>query len=108
MARTPQNLDVQQIADTALTTIYTSTNAVTSGMSLILTNTVATSNSIDIYHNDGTNDRLIRTITLVGGSGKSVIVQQVAVLKLNDGHSLKLQASASTAFNSDLSGSLIT
>jgi hypothetical protein len=108
MARTPQNLDVRQIASTTLTTIYTSTGVVTSGMSLILTNTVVTANNISVFHNDGATDRLLSIPTLVGGNGKEKIVQPIAVLKLNAGHSIKIQASAATAFNSNLSGSLIT
>ena len=108
MARTPQNLDVRQVASTSLTTIYTSTGVTTVGMSLILTNEVATANKVSIFHNDGSTDRLVTAKTIVGGIGKSITPAEVLVLKINDGDSIKIQASASTAFNSNLSGSQIT
>ena len=108
MARTPQNLDVRQIASVDLTEIYPSTAVTTVGMSLILTNAAASANSISVFHNDGSTDRLVSIRTIVGGVGKSLIVPEVSVLKINPGDSIKIKASAATAFNSNLSGSKIT
>lgn len=108
MARNPLNLNVQQITSTSLTEIYESTSVVTTGMGLVLTNAAATANQISVFHNDGTSDFLLSLNTLPGGVGKKIIVPDVSVLKLNSGDSIKVQASAATAFNSNLSGSQIT
>lgn len=108
MARTPQNLNAQQITSISRITIYTSSEVTTVGMSLIFTNEATTANTISVYHNDGAVDRLISTRPIVGGAGKSLIVPEISVLKINPGDAIKVQASVATAFNSNLSGSKIT
>jgi hypothetical protein len=109
MARSPLNLDARQIPTTALTELYLApAGVVTSGLALVLTNTVATTNEISVFHDNGTTDFLIATRTLPGGSGKTWMVSEVSGLKLNAGDSIKVQSGTATAYNSNLSGSEVT
>lgn len=109
MARSPLNLDTRQITTAALTTLYTAPAAVvTSGISLVITNTVTTANAISVYFNDGTTDYLLRTRTVPGGAGKTWIVAEVAGIKLNAGDSIKVQSGSATAYNVNLSGTEVS
>lgn len=105
MARSPLNLDTRQISTTTLTTLYTApAGIVASGLSLVVTNAVATANEISVYFNDGTTDYLLKTKTVPGGAGKTWIVAEVAGLKLNAGDAIKVQSGSATAYNVNLSG----
>jgi hypothetical protein len=108
MPRTPQHLDVRQITDTNLTKIYTQDTGVLAGIGLVITNAAASANTISVYHNDGNTDYLLRTRKLAPFIGKAWIVSEVASLKLNPGDSIKVQATAATAYNTNLSGSEVT
>lgn len=105
MAKTPENLNSQQISTTGLTEIYSSPAVtVTESLHLVITNEVATANTITVTFNDGSSDFVLAAKALAGGSGKSWIVAEVTGLKLNAAQSLKVQSSAATAYNTTLSG----
>jgi hypothetical protein len=106
MARTPKNLTIQQVASTTLTTIYTvPTKINTTGAVFSFTNVTTSNHSIDIYHNDGSTDFLIKTFALPGGSGTERVYWAAQRRTFNAGDAIKIQSNSASAFNVSLSGS---
>ena len=107
MARTPKNLALGQLADTALTEIYDAPIGInTSSAVLAFTNTTNVAISLDIYHGNGT-DFLQRTMTLPAGPGRERIYYGFQQRVLNAGDTVKIQADSANALNFTLSGSEI-
>lgn len=111
MANTPQNIYLNEISTTTLTTIYTpGTGEVGSNLWLTVANNAATSNQITVYHNDGSTDQILARRTLPAGVGKSWIVSELSGVKANgdDSQLLKIQAGSATAYTVNLSGTVVT
>ncbi|MBL4664269.1 MAG: hypothetical protein JKY22_12125 [Flavobacteriaceae bacterium] len=107
MARNPFR-DIQQIATTTLTTVYTAATGINSTISVVsLVNTTATALNIDVYHNDGATDFLKNTIHIPGGAGRERLYYGFERGVLAAGDSIKVQADGATAFNLAIYGSEI-
>lgn len=105
MAKISKNLAIGTLTSTALTQLYlVPTGFNTTGHVLSFTNTTATNIVIDIYHNDGSSDILLKTLTLPGGSGVERIYEDFQLRTFNAGHALKIQASVASTFNFCVSG----
>jgi len=105
MARTPFR-DIQQIAASTLTSVYTAATGINSTISIVsLVNTTATALNIDIYQNDGTTDFLKITLHLPGGSGRERLYYGFERAVLASGDSIKVQADGTTAWNLAIYGS---
>lgn len=95
-----------QVATTSLTTIYTFPASNQGRVySFVLTNTTANTITASIYINDGTADRLIKTVKIPGGSGKTRAVYEV-LGGYSGGDIFKVQAGSTDAFNYLVTGGL--
>lgn len=93
------------IASTSLTTIYTvPSNSPILVYSFVLTNTTNNNISVDIYINDGT-DRLLKSVTIPQGSGKTKSVIEV-LGAYSGGDIIKLQAGSADSFNYLMTGKI--
>lgn len=106
MARTAKTLAIGSVQSTDLQQLY----LVPSGFNMTaavmsFTNTTDTSIVIDIYHNDGSTDFLIKSLTLPAGSGRERIYYGFQRRTLNAGHSVKVQANNTSKFNYSVHGS---
>lgn len=108
MARTPQNLSIGQTSSVDIQTLYSVLSEQVLSPSLVLTNAAATPNTVSVYVNDGSTDFLIGSYPIAGGVGKKVRVLELSTQKMNPLFSIKIQASAATALNHFLSGSITT
>ena len=93
-----QKLAAGSVGSTTLTTVFDpEDNSPGRIYSFWLTNTTSSRIDIDIYYNDGTS-RLLTTVNLPGGSGKSVFVSELQG-SFSGGDSVALQASNTNTFN---------
>lgn len=106
MARIAKNLALGSIQSDAIQQIYVVPNGInTTGAVLSFTNTTSNPLVIDIFHNDGSTDFLIKKITLPGGEGIERIYNGFQRRTFNAGHIIKVQANVSFKFNFSLHGS---
>jgi hypothetical protein len=106
MATTAKFRKIQQVADAGVTSAYTVTAGVTSSIAKIkFTNTTSTNLVLDIYHDDGTNNLLVETIQLPGGSGNSRNYYDLDRSVFAAGDILKIDPDGATAFNMFIYGS---
>ena len=106
MARTAKTLALNSVESTGLSQVYLVPSGInTTGSVLALTNTTGTNLVIDIYHNDGSVDFLIRSITLPAGAGRERVYYGFQRRTFNAGHAIKVQADSSAKFNVSVHGS---
>ncbi len=104
--RTAKNLAIGSIQVNTLQEIYEVPSGInTTGAVLGFTNTTTNSIVIEIFHNDGSTDFLIKSLTLPGGSGKERIYNGFQRRTFNAGHSIKVKANVGFKFNFSLHGS---
>lgn len=102
-----QRLSSGQNADTNLNTVYqVPSGSVLRVYSFVLTNTTSNNISASIYINDGSADRLLRTLNIPQGSGNAVTVFEI-LGSYSGGDIVKIQAGSSDAFNYLLTGRLV-
>jgi hypothetical protein len=106
MATTNKFRKIQQIASTSVVNAYQVDLNVTSSISVVsFTNTTTTPIVIDIYHDDGTNNLLKKTIQLPGGVGQERIYYGLERNVFESEDILKVQANSAAAFNLFIHGS---
>lgn len=108
MARTPSSLAKGSLATTTLTELYEVPTSNVLTPFLELTNTTSTKLDVDVYIEAGGTDLLFKTVTLPAGAGKSVLVADLSLQRLEAGEAIKIQLSSANAINYFLSGSLTT
>jgi hypothetical protein len=108
MTRTAKTLALSSIQSTDLQQVYSVPSGInTTSAVLSLTNTTDNNIVVDVYHNDGSTDFLLRRITLPAGVGRERIYHGFQRRTLNAGHSVKLQADVTSKFNYSIHGSEI-
>jgi hypothetical protein len=108
MTRTAKTLALSSIQSTDLQEVYVVPSGInTTGAVLSLTNTTNNNIVVDVYHNNGSTDFLLRRITLPSGIGRERIYHSFQRRTFNAGHSIKLQADVVDKFNFSIHGSEI-
>ena len=106
MARTAKTLSLSSVESTGLKQLYLVPSGInTTGAVLSFTNTTANNIVIDIYHNDGSTDFLIKSITVPGGVGRERIYNGFQRRTFNAGHAIKVQADVNAKFTASVHGS---
>lgn len=106
MARTAKTLSISSIESTDLKQVYVVPTGInTTGSVLSFTNTTNNNVVISIFHNDGSVDFLIKSITVPGGVGRERIYNGFQRRTFNAGHAIKVQADANVKFNVSVHGS---
>ena len=104
--RTAKTLALKSVESTDLKELYLVPAGINTTVSVLsFTNTTSDNIVIDIYHNDGSTDFLIKTMTIPAGSGRERISNGFQRRTLNAGHSIKVQADVSSKFNVSVHGS---
>jgi len=106
MARIAKTLALKSIESTDLQQLYLVPSGMnTTGAVLSFTNTTTNNIVINVFHNDGSTDFLIKSITLPGGIGRERIYNGFQRRTFNSGHSVKVQADVNSKFNASVHGS---
>ena len=104
--RTAKTLFLGSIESTDLKQLYlVPAGNNTTGAVLSFTNTTSNNIVIDIYHNNGVTDFLIKSITVPSGSGRERTFYGFQRRTFNAGHSIKVQADVDSKFNVSVHGS---
>ena len=95
-----------QVTSTALTTLYQFPSGNNGRLySFVLTNTTANAITVSVYINDFAADRLLKTVLIPSGFGKTVSVfEALGAYSGND--TIKVQAASTDAFNYLITGRL--
>lgn len=106
MARIAKTLALKSVESTDLQQLYLVPSGMnTTGAVLSFTNTTTNNIVINVFHNDGSTDFLIKAITLPGGVGRERIYNGFQRRTFNAGHAIKVQADVNSKFNASVHGS---